>query len=186
MSQNAVQILKENYNRLGDLTDAEFIATKAKVCAKRIIHVERIIDIRRADGFSEEKISLGQIQVGDTIKINATVRNMLGGQEKSGVVTMPNIQDIYFEEALGMLVIESAKHILTTMECKSEMLVLDAVIRDDNWVNVQSLGEIIGEDTLLTEFQYERDNELHLDLGEVDREKDGLEDLFLDEPDLLF
>lgn len=183
MVQNAAQRLKENYTLLGDLTDAEFIAAKSAACAKRVIHAERISDIRLMVLGQEKPITVDQIKLGNTIKLKATVRNMLGGQEKTGAVVLSNVRDIQFDEKIGMLTIEADKYILTTMECQIEMHLLNEVIRRDNWVNNQSLSMLIDESTLLSDFKHERDKEIGI---EIEEELD-LQDIVTPEiPDLLF
>ena len=162
MIKNAVQMLKENYDRLGDLTDAQFIVAKAKACAKRLIYAEQIMDCVKIDFVGNSTpINLNEIAEGDTLKIKATVRNMAGGKEKTGYVTLNNIRDVQYDNAIKMLTLETDNMILTTIECKAEIIQLDSVIRGVNWVNEHSLSELISNDTLLSDFKMERDEREH-------------------------
>lgn len=174
MIKDAATLLKENYHKLGNLTDAQFIATKSKVCGRRMIHAERIGKVVRVNDFgTEETIRIPQIQVGDTVKVTATVRsmNVNGGSEKTGAVTLDNIQDVFCDESTGILFIDTEKCIFTTIECGIEWSVLNEVIRrPDNWVNQYVLSEMIGSNSLLTDFQAVRDGqnrEFELDFDDI-------------------
>lgn len=170
MIKDAAQMIKENYNKLGDLTDNQFVVAKSKACAKRLIHAERITDVQLIDTFDGNRsITISQIEPDMTIKIKATVRNMASQTEKTGFVTLDDIKDVQFDEKTGMLVIENDKYIVTTLNCEKEIGQLEAVLRGDNWVNINSLGEIIGNETLLSDFKTVRDerNGRDLEFGDL-------------------
>lgn len=184
MIKDAATLMKENYHKLGNLTDAQFIATKSKVCSRRMIHAEQIGRVARLNGFGiEEQIKLSDIKIGDTVKINATVRsmNVNGGEEKTGVITLEDIQDVDIDESIGMLFLDTEKCLFTTIECENEWWILNEVIRQaDNWVNLHSLSEMIGPDSFLTDFKEERSRQQgrgmdldFSDLGFDDRTNDG-------------
>ena len=164
MIKDAAQMIKENYNKLGALTDSQFIAAKARTCSKKLIHAERVIGVQLMDGLLNNFITIDKIEVGATVKIKATVRHMSGDVEKTGVITLDNVKDIQVDQQTGMWIIENDRYIVTTLNCQKEMADLEAVIRDDNWVNMHSLGELIGDETLLSDFKLVRDYEDNRDL----------------------
>jgi hypothetical protein len=188
MIQDAAQRIKENYDRFGDLTDEQFVAAKAKACSKRLIHAERISDVQLIDPFvGNRQITVSQIKPNTTIKIKATVRNMASQTEKTGFVTLEDIQDVQFDEKTGMLAIENDKYIVTTLRCEKEMGQLEAVLRGENWVDMYSLRKLISNDTLLSDFQIIRDGISERGRSEHDVELQDLE--FVEDittPDLLF
>ena len=179
MIKNAKQILESNYDLLGDLSDDQFIAAKARACEKKLIHAEQIADVVKISGGSTQNVSFNDVEKGDTIRLKATVRSMVGGVEKTGYVTLKNIQDIHHDDYAGMLIIDADGLIFTTLDCKEAVQQLNAVIRSDNWVTQQSLSNLLSEDSILKDFQQIRDGAHELDL----------DDIVLDEPqtpDLMF
>ena len=167
MIKNATQILKDNYNQLGDLTDAQFMVTKAKACNKKLIHAEQIADVVRVSNGASENITLGDIKEGDTVRVKATVRSMAGGMEKTGYVALKNIQDIHHDDYAKMLIVDADGLIFTTMDCKEAVQQLNAVIRGDNWVDQQTLGELISEEATLKDFQQIRDGGREFELDDI-------------------
>ena len=154
MRNRAIELMRSNSKRLGNLTDEEFLAVKSRVCNRKLIHAERIGEIQRIGSFGfVEDISLSDIKVGDSVKIRATVRSMVGGAEKTGWVVLDRIQDVHKDESIGMLILDTEKYIFTTLECKSEMYVLEAVINGDNWVDLYELGTMITPNSFLCDYQ---------------------------------
>ena len=178
MIQNNLQSFKDNFSKIGKLSDKDFIAVKARARAKKLIHAERVISVAKLDFLGmEAACQLADITEGDTARIKATVRNMAGGAEKTGVVTLQDIEYAHYEEALNMLIIETDRYIFTTMNCQQEMAILEAVIRGDNWVDEYALSELIPDDINLEMFQEVRDGQSH-------EQSLGFDDIIT--PDLLF
>jgi hypothetical protein len=157
MLKNASDMLRENYRKLGELTDSQFIVAKSEACAKKLIHAENIYELTRIVGGLNESITVGDIKEGDTIRVKATVKSMLGGVEKTGYIILKDVQEVYYDKLLRILTIDADGVILTTMDMKAEVLQLNAVINGDNWVNHYSLSELIGRATLLKDYQLVRE-----------------------------
>ena len=186
MIVSAKQTLKDNYNLLGKLSDAEFVAAKARARQKRIVFAEKIISVKRIDLFGkEEQSTIPEIQAGDTIKLKATVRSMLGGPTQTGIVTLEGVQDVYHEDGLKMLVIDSDTCILSTMDCGQEMGILSLVVQGNNWVTDQALCSMILDDATLGVYQEVRE-EMEQTLSRDMDSLDALEREHADFPKLMF
>lgn len=196
MIKTAAELLQDNYKKIGPLTDEQFVAVKACACSKKLIYAEQVHEVRNVSMGVETPITFDEIDEDATVRIKATIRSMLGGAAKTGFITLPNIQEVYRDEARKMWVIEAENLILTTMDCKNEVLQINAVLAGDNWVNNITLSELITNDTILRDLQDIRDKEPDLILGDMNIdsifEKEN-EDLSLGDfdsgfktPDLLF
>ena len=166
MISTTKQHLHRNFKKIGPLTDAQFLATKA--LSKRMIYA-REVDLRNiiAIGVDGREYRLSAIEAVseyqngnvNTLKLKATVRGMAGGAEQSGNVKLENITDIEFDSAIGFLVVENEQCVFTNIPCWTEMKDLTEVMRDkSNWVNSKSLGELLPPDTLLSDFIEVRDS----------------------------
>lgn len=152
--QNSISMMENNIKQLGPLSNEEFLAVKARVCGRRLIHANSIGEIQRMNWTGMfEPIKMSAIAAGDSIKIKATVSSMLGGPEKTGWVELNDIQDIKSDDYMNMLVIDTSKYIFTTLNCKDAMYILDAVIQGNNWVDINTLGEMINAESYLSDFQ---------------------------------
>ena len=193
MIKTAAELLKDNYKKIGALTDKQFVSVQARACGKRLLHVEKILEIRRVDGGLETPTTINDVSEDDTIRIKATVRSMLGGKEKTGFITLNDIQEIYTDDSINMLIINAENMMVTTLECKDEVIQINAVLAGDNWVTEQSLSELIGKDATLRDFQNIRDQEPELELDDIVIEDKTEKDLDFSDfggefktPDLIF
>lgn len=169
MSRRAVEILKNNYNKLGELDDKQFLAVKAVtqgVIYAREIDMDHIM--RRDNLGIDRQIHPEEIQAGDTITLNATVRNALGTKEQSGSLTIEDVRDAQFSPITGQLVIDSDKFCLSSIDCTQEIADLALLINAPNvWVTKAALSEMVPSDATLKDFQEVRDLMKEKEYGRV-------------------
>jgi hypothetical protein len=138
------QETKDICKRLGNLSKSEFCAVK--VLSTRCIYGKeiRVDSVSRVDSFGRaDKIELSDIKKGDTIRLGATVSNMLGGPEQTGMLTIKDIKDAQFDQKTGELIIEGSEYCLTNIDCRKDMQILNSVISDpNNWVTKEALVEL--------------------------------------------
>ena len=166
------QYLKRNFEKIGPLTDAQFLATKT--LSKRVIYAKEIdlknvvlIDVEGLETRVDVRTAVTEHRRGNvsSIKFQATVRSMSGGPEQTGSLRLDNIIDLKFDQSIGLLVIENDKCVFTNLPCWTEISDLAKVIQDPyNWVNKESLAELLPFDATLEDFISVRDER------EIDRD----------------
>jgi hypothetical protein len=169
------QATKNICKKLGELSKTEFCAVKA--LSTRCVYGKEIRTdtVSRIDSYGREnKIDLTDIRNGDTIRLGATVTNILGGPEKTGMLTIKDIKDVQFDPRTGELIIEGSDYCLVNLDCRRDIQILDAVISDpNNWV---TKGELVNMTQNLTLSDYQFSMNLMRNEKEISR-NNGLDSL---------
>ena len=160
MSMAIRRHLQQNFDRIGPLTDAQFLATKA--LSKKMIYAQSIdfenisiTDVMGGEHKADAVEAVNEFEHGvvDSLKIRAKVRGMTGGAEQVGNIKLDNIIDIKLDSAIGILVIENDKCVFTNIPCWTEIEDLVNVIKDpNNWVDRIALSELLPPDVALCDF----------------------------------
>ena len=166
------QSLKRNFEKIGPLTDAQFLATKS--LSKKLIYAKQVdlknvllIDIDGLESNVDMRAIVAEYNRGNVggIKLQATVRGMSGGPEQTGSLRLDNIIDLKFDQSIGLLVVENDKCVFTNLPCWTEISDLAKVIQDPyNWVDKEALAELLPFDATLEDFVSVRDER------EIDRD----------------
>lgn len=165
MNKNAQEVMKEEYERIGKLTDEQFLAAQVVNCNKPYLKdVKRIETIerdgkKRAIDFEE----LNEKEFG-TLRIHGTMSNLRGGDERTGWFTIENVRDAQFDPRTGFLLIDSDKYNLV---CSQEIDKMNHVLGDkNNDFTKEVLREIIPRDAKIEDYKEVRDlMEREVELG---------------------
>jgi hypothetical protein len=162
-----MKLTTENYNRLGPLTDQQFLAAKEKATSQRLIYAENLEprltvwdSYGRENNIPIDRLT-NEFESGNVaaIRLKATVANMAGGKEQSGYLKLENLRDAQFNPETGVLLIDSDQCCITNLDCWQAMSDLYQVINDPtNWVNERALSGIIEPDLTLKDFKQIRDD----------------------------
>lgn len=157
--------MRDNYQKIGNLTDQQFLAVKSlnhKLFYASHLDVNNIIKIDKYG--HEEQITRDQIQdaIGETLKFRATIRPMNGNREASGSLTMENITDATYDPKTGFLMVDCDKFCMTNTDCGIEMQDLGLLLAAPNvWVTKEALSIIIPESATLSDFAEVREEFAH-------------------------
>ena len=159
------QSLKRNFEKIGPLTDAQFLATKS--LSKKLIYAKQVdlknvvlIDVDGRESSVDLRTVVAEYNRGNVsgAKIQATVRGMSGGPEQTGSLRLDNIIDLRFDASVGLLVIENDRCVFTNLPCWTEISELAKVIQDPyNWVDKEALADLLPFDATLEDFVSVRD-----------------------------
>jgi len=147
--------LTENYHKLGDLSKEQFLAVRSldsTLIHLRNIESDNVLRIL-ADG-RRERIALKDVQVGDTIRLSGTIKKMMGQTEKTGWMTIENVQDFHYDKETGFLLFDNGKTCLTNADCREDVAALNFLINaPEYWVSKAVLLEMIDKTTTLKDFE---------------------------------